>query len=58
MTALVITIDEGDTGAAVMAIRIHFDSLTGMEDVLASGVEQGMRTVFSQIDAVLAGTPA
>jgi hypothetical protein len=26
--------------------------------VLAMGIEEGMRTVFSQIDAVLAGTPA
>jgi hypothetical protein len=26
--------------------------------VLAMGIEEGMRVVFSQIDAVLAGTPA
>ncbi len=58
MTAMIITIDERDGGGAVMAIRIHFDSLAGMEQVLAMGIEEGMRTVFSQIDAVLAGTPA
>ncbi len=29
-----------------------------MEQVLAMGIEDGMRMVFSQIDAVLAGTPA
>jgi len=60
MTAMIITIDErdGDGGGAVMAIRIHFDSQAGMEHVLAMGIEDGMRTVFSQIDAVLAGTPA
>jgi uncharacterized protein YndB with AHSA1/START domain len=58
MTAMIITIDERAGGGAVMAIRIHFDSRAGMERVLATGVEEGMRTVFSQIDAVLAGTPA
>jgi uncharacterized protein YndB with AHSA1/START domain len=57
MTAFIITIDERDSGRAVMAIRTHFDSLAGMEQVLASGVEEGMRIVLSQIDAVLAGTP-
>jgi uncharacterized protein YndB with AHSA1/START domain len=58
MTALIITIDERDGGGAVMAIRIQFDSQAGMEEVLAMGVEDGMRSVFSQIEAVLAGTPA
>jgi hypothetical protein len=38
-----------------MAIRTHFDSQAGMEQVLAMGIEEGMRIVFSQIDAVLAG---
>jgi uncharacterized protein YndB with AHSA1/START domain len=57
MTALIITIDERG-GGAVMAIRTHFDSQAGMEEVLATGVEEGMRIVFSQIEAVLAGTPA
>ena len=58
MTAMIITIDEAHGGGASMAIRTHFDSLAGMEQVLAMGVEEGMRMVFSQIDAVLAGTPA
>ena len=57
MTAMVITIDERSGGGAVMAVRTHFDSLAGMEDVLARGVEEGMRLVLSQIEAVLAGTP-
>ena len=39
-----------------MAIRTHFDSLAGME--AHAGFEEGMRTVLSQIDAVLAGTPS
>ena len=58
MTAMVITIGERDGGGAVMAIRTHFDSVAGMEQVLAMGIEEGMRMVLSQMDAVLAGTPA
>src|ERR1700681_4053834 len=58
MTAMIITIDERDGGGAVMAIRTHFDSEAGMEEVLAMGIEEGMRMVFSQIEAVLAGTLA
>jgi len=57
MTALFITMNERDSGGAHMAIRIHFDSPAGMEDVLATGVEEGMRTVFSQIDVLLAQEP-
>ena len=57
MTAMVITIVERD-GGTVMAIRTHFDSPAGMEQVLATGVEEGIVAIFSQIDAVLAGTPA
>jgi uncharacterized protein YndB with AHSA1/START domain len=58
MTALIISIDERDGAGAVMSIRTHFDSHAGMEQVLAMGFEEGIRSVFSQIDAVLAGTPA
>ena len=58
MTAMVITFDERDGGGAVMAIRTHFDSRAGMEQVLAGGVEEGMLMIVAQIEAVLAGTPA
>jgi len=58
MTAMIITIDERGDGGAVMAIRTHFDSLEGMEQVLAMGIEEGMRMVLTQIDTLLAGTPA
>jgi uncharacterized protein YndB with AHSA1/START domain len=58
MTAMIITIDEREGGGAVMAVRTHFDSQAGMEEVLATGIEEGMRVVFSQIEAVLVGTPA
>ncbi len=58
MTAMVITIEARDGGGAVMEIRTHFDSRSGMEQELATGVEEGMRMVLSQIDAVLAEIPA
>jgi uncharacterized protein YndB with AHSA1/START domain len=58
ITAMIITINERDDGGAVMAIRTHFDSQAGMEEVLAIGFEEGMRMVLSQIEAVLAGTLA
>ncbi len=58
MTVMIITIDEQDVGGVVMAIRTHFDSLEGMEEVLAMGIEEGMCAVFSQIETVLAGTSA
>ena len=35
-----------------MAIRIRFDSRAGVGQVLAMGVEEALRTAFSQIDAV------
>lgn len=57
MTAMVITFGEADGGGAVMVVRTHFDSLAGMEQVLATGVEEGMRMVLAQIDDVLAATP-
>jgi uncharacterized protein YndB with AHSA1/START domain len=56
MTVMVINIAERDGGGAVMSIRIHFDSLSGMEEELM-GFEEGMRIVFLQMEAVLAGTP-
>ena len=55
---MINTIDERDGGGAVMAIRTHFDSQAGMDEHLAMGFEEGIRIVFSQIEAVLAGTPA
>jgi uncharacterized protein YndB with AHSA1/START domain len=58
MTAMIITIDEAQAGGAVMAIRTDFDSLAGMEQVLAMGIEDGMRMVLTQIEAVLTGTRA
>ncbi|MEZ5411495.1 MAG: SRPBCC domain-containing protein [Acidimicrobiales bacterium] len=57
MTAMIVSFYEREGGGAVMVVRTHFDSLAGMEQVLAMGAEEGMRIVLSQIDAVLAGAP-
>ena len=56
ITAMIITFGERDGGGAVMAVRTHFDSLAGMEKVLATGFEDGMRSVLAQIEAVLEET--
>ena len=56
ITLMAITIDDRSGGGAVMAIRTHFDSIAGMEKELM-GFEEGMRSLFSQIEAVLAGMP-
>jgi uncharacterized protein YndB with AHSA1/START domain len=58
MTLMAITIVEQGGGGSEMAIRIHFDSKAGMERVLATGIEEGMRMVFSHMDAVLTRTSA
>ena len=48
-------VDAAESGGTEMVIRTHFDSLAGMEHVLATGVEEGMVMVIDQIDAALAG---
>ena len=58
MTAMIISIAPLDEGGATMAIRTHFDSLAGMEQVLETGVEEGMCIVLDQMDGVLATAPA
>lgn len=53
MTDFDVRFADGSEGGAVMTILIRFDSLAGMEQAVATGVEDGMRHVFDQIDAVL-----
>jgi hypothetical protein len=40
-----------------MTIATRFPSLEAMEQVLAMGMEEGLREAMGQIDAILAGTP-
>ena len=41
-----------------MTIASRFPSLEAMEQVLAMGMEDGIREAAGQIDAILAGDPA
>jgi uncharacterized protein YndB with AHSA1/START domain len=41
-----------------MILTTHFDSLDGMEQAIAMGVEEGMKACMSQIDALLAEAAA
>jgi uncharacterized protein YndB with AHSA1/START domain len=45
-------------GGVTMTIATRFPSLEAMEQVLAMGMEEGLREAMGQIDAILAGTPA
>lgn len=53
MTRMVIAFTALEAGGTAMSITTHFDSLAGMEEVLAMGVEEGMHVVLAQIDEVL-----
>jgi uncharacterized protein YndB with AHSA1/START domain len=57
MTAMIISFVERTDDDSVMEISTHFDSRTGMEEVLSVGIEEGMCTVVSQIEGVLADAP-
>jgi uncharacterized protein YndB with AHSA1/START domain len=39
-----------------MVLTTHFDSIAGMEQAIAMGVEEGMKACISQIDALLGAT--
>jgi uncharacterized protein YndB with AHSA1/START domain len=45
-------------GKTRMIVTTHFDSLEGMEQAIAMGVEEGMKACMSQIDGVLADVAA
>ena len=38
-----------------MILTTHFDSVAGMEQAIASGAEDGMRTCMARMEIVLAG---
>jgi hypothetical protein len=57
MTRMEIDIQgEGDTTPVILTI--HFDSLKGMEQAIATGVAEGMKACMGQIDALLADVAA
>jgi uncharacterized protein YndB with AHSA1/START domain len=51
---MVMTLTEGDSGGAVMAIETTFPSAEAMEQLVGMGMEEGMTAAVGQIDAILA----
>jgi uncharacterized protein YndB with AHSA1/START domain len=49
-----VTIDEIGSGRTRMSIESRFPSTEAMEQVLALGVEEGLKQAVGQIDAILA----
>ncbi len=49
-----VTIEAIDAGRTRMSIRSTFPSTEAMEQVVAMGVEEGMKQAIGQIDAILA----
>jgi uncharacterized protein YndB with AHSA1/START domain len=51
-----LTITDAGDGRTEMAIATTFPSLEAMEQMVAMGMEEGMREALGQIDALLAGS--
>jgi uncharacterized protein YndB with AHSA1/START domain len=49
-----VTIEEIDSGRTRMSIESLFPSTEAMDQVLAMGVEEGLKQAIGQIDAILA----
>jgi uncharacterized protein YndB with AHSA1/START domain len=58
VTNTVVTLTERDGGRTLMAINSQFPTLEAMEQLMTMGMEQGMQEALSQIDAILAASPA
>jgi uncharacterized protein YndB with AHSA1/START domain len=55
MTVARVGIEEIGNGRTRMSIESTFPSLEAMEQVLAMGMEEGLKLAVGQIDAILAG---
>lgn len=55
VTVMEVRIEPGAADGSTMTIRSTFPSLEAMEELVAMGMEDGLRGALSQIDAVLAG---
>jgi len=53
-TVALVTIEDAGNGQTRMSIESHFPSTEAMEQLLAMGMEEGMKQAVSQIDAILA----
>jgi uncharacterized protein YndB with AHSA1/START domain len=53
MVTALVTIEDAGNGQARMSIENHFPSTEAMEQLLAMGMEEGMKQAVGQIDAIL-----
>jgi uncharacterized protein YndB with AHSA1/START domain len=53
-TVALVTIEDAGNGQTRMSIESHFPSSEAMEQLLAMGMEEGMKQAVGQIDAILA----
>ncbi len=53
-TVALVTIEDAGDGQTRMSIESHFPSTDAMEQLLAMGMQEGMRQAVGQIDAILA----
>ena len=53
-TVALVTIEDRGNGQTRMSIESHFPSTDAMEQLLAMGMQEGMRQAVGQIDAILA----
>jgi len=53
-TVALVTIEDAGNGQPRMSIESHFPSTEAMEQLLAMGMEEGMKQAVGQIDAILA----
>jgi uncharacterized protein YndB with AHSA1/START domain len=56
-TTAVVTIEQTADGQTRMRIESTFTSTEAMEQILAMGMEQGLKEALGQIDAILAEAP-
>jgi uncharacterized protein YndB with AHSA1/START domain len=57
ITAMRVRIEEIGGGRSRMTIESHFPSTQALEQMLAMGMEEGLREAVGQIDAILAAGP-
>lgn len=58
MPTMIMRLDIADRpGGVTMTIHTTFPSLEAMEQLVAMGMEEGIRLAIGQIDAILAGAP-
>jgi uncharacterized protein YndB with AHSA1/START domain len=57
-TRMRVGISDSESGGVVVTIESTFPSLEAMEQLMAMGMDEGMRAAMGQIDAILDGVPS